>query len=321
METGKKVLNVLGILASILLSIKLVLALTVLPATLSALSLLTPQNLANAVTKIDVVEMVSSVIADSDMEIPPEQVQQLQAVLSSDAAKEIVSVYTQSVVDTLGGQTDVQGLTPDMLRQLVNENMDGITKALKESGGEFAEVSEQELAEGIQQIVDEQAEALVEMLPDPQELKASLTEDVLPVDMDLLQILQEGAVTMAKLILIAVVVVLSLLIFGCRFVQWRGLKWLGVDLLIAGLLSGIICGALGVVKELVSGLIPENFPFYSVYDSLFGTLSTGTTIRTVIMAVVAVLFLVGYILICSSRKEKEDTLEKLLAETFPEEQF
>ena len=305
MESGKKVLNALGIILSLLLSVVLVLTLAVLPTIMSAISLLTPQTLVDAVSQIDVGEIVFSVIEDSGMDIAEEQTEQLKSILSSDAAKEVLSVYTQNVVDTLGGQTDVQSLTPEFLQGVVSEHIDEITQALKESGGQYAQIPEQELADSIQSMVDEKAEEIVEMLPDPEELKQALNEQVqLPMDLDFLQVLQKGVVTTVKVFIICIVAVLSFMIFGFRFVQWRGLKWLGVDLLLAGILSAAICSGLSMGLAMLEGAIPADFPFTSLVEGLVGSLSTGATTRTVIMLSVAVAFIVIYIVICSVRKRR-----------------
>lgn len=301
MQNGKKVFNVLGIVASAVLSVVLVLVLTVLPTVLSALSLLTPQTLVNAVSKVDFGEMILSMAEESGADMDTEQAKQLGTFFSTDAAKEILKVYTQNVFDILGGESDTQGLTPDLLRQLVDENMDGIAKALRESGGKYAQMSEQELVDDIQKSINEKAEDIIEMLPDPQELRESLTEEALPVSLELLR---KSVISAAKLSLIGIAVVLSLMIFGCRFVQWRGLKWLAVDLLVAGVLSGGICAVLGVGKSLVDVFDQTGSWVQVLLDSLFSSLSAGATVRTVIMLAIAAVLLTAYILICKNRKKQ-----------------
>ena len=60
MSSGKKVLNVLGIIASIFLSIVLVAILMVTPVTFSATSLLNGNNIARLVKSVDYEEIIEN---------------------------------------------------------------------------------------------------------------------------------------------------------------------------------------------------------------------------------------------------------------------
>lgn len=300
MNKGKKALNILGIIVSALLSIVLVLVLMVSPMVLSALSLLHPQTLVDTVTKVDMESTIVSIVEENGTEMDPQRVKMVSNLLATSAAKKLMKIYTQSVFDALGGK-DTQGITEEMLREIVNEHEDEIVLAIRDSGGEFETLTDQELRDGIQKTADENAGEILEMLPDPQELKQDLVTENPQLELGI-QLLV--AVDTVKLTLVGVIVALCAVIFVCRLFDWRGFKWLAIDLLIAGVISAVICGGMGAAKNMAFGMIQENSLAGQLVDVLLGSVNNGLTLRTCVMLAAAVASLVVYIVICKVRKKK-----------------
>lgn len=311
MEQGKKTLNTLGILVSVLLSIVLVLFLAVTPLTMSVLSLLHPDTLADAVSKVDFESTIGAIVEESGEVMESQQIKQLGAILSTNAAKDLIKTYTQNVIDALGGKADVQGITVEMLQRFVSENKEELVQALRKSGGEFAAMSDQALMEDIQRAVDENAQEIVDMLPDPQQLRQELIGENPQME---LAVVLVAAVNTIKLILVGVAVVLCLLIFFCRFVDLRGIKWLGIDLLIAGLFSAVVSGSFNLIHKLLVGLAEGSAWASGLVDAFVGSVNTGVIVRTVIVLVAAIGLLVGYLLICKHKQKKAAPVAEKLAE-------
>ena len=301
MSTGMKVLNVLGIIVSIFVSIVLVLTLTVSPMVLSALSLLQPQTLADTVTQMDFSEVVTDMVGDIGEGLEEKDAQMLETLLTSDATKEILETYTQGVADVLAGKETVEGLTAEKLQQIVDGNMDQIAEALQQLGGEFADMTTEEISEGVQQIVDENAEEILEVLPKPEELKESLVAETPEIEQGLALF---AAADTIKLGFVGLIAVLCIIVFVCRLFDWRGFKWLAVDLLIAGVFSGGICAAMSNTTDLLGELAESSALLKSLLGAVMGNLNSGMIIRTVIMVVVAVVFMAAYLVICKFRKKQ-----------------
>lgn len=313
----KKTLNVLGIIVSALLSIVLVLTLMVSPLLMSTLSLLNPHTLVDAVTKVDMENIVTAIAEDNGAEMDPQQAKQISNLLSTNAAKKIMKTYTGYVIDTLTGKTDTQGLTEEMLRQIVSEHQDEIVQALRDSGDAYATMSDQELRDNIQKTMDESAGEILQMLPDPQVLKQELPADNPQLELGLQLV---SSVKTIKLILIGVAALLCLVIFFCRFVDLRGMKWLAVDLLIAGVISAAVCVGLTQWKTLLLFIAEENVLVSNLLAALMGSVHTGLIVRTAIVLVVAIGLLVGYILICKNKKKQKLAVAEKPAEQAPVEE-
>lgn len=315
MNQKKKALNVLGIIVSILLSVVLVLFLAVTPLSMSVLSILHPDALAEAVSKVDFENTVGALIAESGEALEDQQVKQLGVILSTNAGKELVKSYTQGVIDALGGKADAQGITKQMLQQLVSENKAELVQALRESGGDYAAMSDEELIDNIQKTVDENAQGILDILPDPQELKQELVGENPQMGTTLTLV---AAAKTIKLILVGAAVVLCAIIFFCRFVDLRGIKWLGIDLLIAGLLSSVVSGSFNVINELLTGLSDGSTLVAGLVGAFVGKINSGLQVRTVILLAAAVALLASYIALCIYKKKKATAPQIPVAEQITE---
>jgi len=114
MTTGKKVLNGFGIFFGIILSIVLVLNLIVAPILLSTLSLVTPKTITNALENIDATQFLDISEQDAESEA-------ISSLLSSKAAKEVISLYATDVINSLGSKPAEHNLLPMHLKQLLRK--------------------------------------------------------------------------------------------------------------------------------------------------------------------------------------------------------
>ena len=165
----KKTLNVLGIIVAWLLSIVLVLMLLVTPIVFSALSLLNGQTITKVVTdvftagqeaqpsaeKVEVVTLSnttqSAVAEDVGKDLltgmfgDSVSQEQIGAILSSNAAKELIEAYTGDLTNAITGGNQAATFNADKIKSIVNENIDEIVQVLQANIPECANMSAEEL--------------------------------------------------------------------------------------------------------------------------------------------------------------------------------
>ena len=320
----KKTLNVLGIIVAWLLSIVLVLMLLVTPIVFSALSLLNGQTITKVVTDVftggqeaqpsaEKVEVVTLSNTTQSAESVGEDLlagmfgdavsqEQLSAILSSNAAKELIEAYTGDLTNAITGGNKEAAFNADKIKSIVNENIDEIVQVLQANVPEFANMDAAELKNKIQTTVDEKAEEIVNSLPKPEDLKQQLVESV-PALETAMQILEMKKTI--KMAIIGVIVVLSGLIFVCRIPGMRGFRWLAVDLFVAGGLNLLTTVGLMASKSAVGEIAKEaGAQVANLVGSLLGAFANGMLIRTIVMLLAGGGLLTVYILIKKAKAKK-----------------
>ena len=351
-----KALNVFAIILAWILSIAMVFMLVASPMTLSALSLLEPEDIVQIVGQVMVegaepaaaqpreaygVQMLSAEAAvteesaQSDAanglvqsiqgivgdEVSPEM---LEKVLTSDAMSELLGAYTEDVANAFVGVDGEKQFTSELLVEVVQENLDEIVEIVEESG-KVALTDEQKEAfkSQLQTTVEENAEKIVEEIPTPEQVK----ESVLSSNQELalaFEILAKK--DQIKGAIVGMIVVVSLLIFGLRYPRFRGLRWLSTNLFVAGGFNVIICLILGVGSSAIkSATTAIDSGVGGVIEDVIGTvlsqLAKGVILRTVIIFVAAIGLLVGYILlkkfVCKKKANADPVEEEVIPEAVP----
>ena len=225
MSSGKKVLNVFGIIFAWILSIALVLSLIVSPIILSALSLLSPKTLANAVTNIDMSSLVAPEVGGEGSEDGG-----MAALLSTNAAKELFQLYATDITNSLSGKNAESKFTVEALQKVVEENIDELIAVMREMEAVPTDASDEEIKTAIKTGITENMDEIMENLPDPKELteQVSAENPELQVAFDII-----GRAQTIKFTVIGEIILISVLIFVCRLFDFKGVRWLSVDLFIA----------------------------------------------------------------------------------------
>ena len=336
----KKTLNVLGIIVAWLLSIVLVLMLLVTPIIFSALSLLNGQTIAKVVTDVftagqeaqpsaETAEIVtlsnttpSAAAEDAGKDLlagmfgDSVSQEQMSAIMSSNAVKELIEAYTGDLTNAITGGNQAAAFNADKIKSIVNENIDEIVQVLQANVPECANMSAEELKNNIQKTVNENAEQIINALPKPEELKKQLVESVpaLEAAMEILAMKKT-----IKLVIIGAIVVLSGLIFACRIPGLRGFRWLAVNLFVGGGLNLFTTVGLLISKSAVSQIAKEaGTQAASLVGTLLGAFTNGMLIRTVVMLLAGGGLLTVYILI-KKAKAKKLAVEAILEELPTEE--
>lgn len=322
----KKTLNVLGIIVAWLLSIVLVLMLLVTPIVFSALSLLNAQTVTKVVTDVfagsqqaqpsaENAEIVT--LSNTTQSVAAEDTgedllagmfgdsvsqEQLSAILSSNAAKELLEAYTGDLTNAITGGNQAAAFNADKLKSIVNDNIDEIVQVLQANIPECANMSAEELKNNIQKAVNENAEEIVNALPKPEEIRQQLVESVPALEAAMNILAMKKTI---KLAIIGVIVVLSGLIFACRIPGLRGFRWLAVDLFVAGGMNLLTTVGLLVSKSAVSEIAKEaGAQVAGLVGSLLSAFTNGMLIRTVVMLLAGGGLLTAYIFIKKAKEKK-----------------
>lgn len=340
METWKKTGNIIGIVFAWVFSIILVFMLIVAPVALSALSLLNTDTILDAltgtltqsiapkddetaadysVTKLS--ETSDNASADAAEDIGKDVLSQflgqdvsqevLEQILSSNAAKELIDAYTSDVANAFSGSGKDAKFNAELVKKIVNENIDEIVQIAQEIAPEGTQIDVEELKSQITGVVEEKAEEIVKALPKPEEIKDQLMQQTPEIETAFQILANVGTI---KAIIVAVIVVISGLIFLCRLPGFRGFRWLATDLFIGSGFGLLTCAGLSVARSAVVAMIPSQEMVGDLVGSFLSKFATGLWIRTGVMVASAVVLLVAYILIKKYLAQKAAAKELPAAE-------
>lgn len=349
-----KALNVFGIILAWILSIAMVVMLLAAPLALSALSLLDPENIVEIVGQVMVegakpaaaqpreayaLQMLS---AEAEVQEKPADnnavnglmqsiqgivgdevsVEMLDKILTSDAMTELLGAYTQDIANAFVGKDGEKQFTPELLVEVVQENLDEIVEIVEESGAPLTDEQKQQFKSQLQTVVEDNAEKIVEEVPTPEEVKESLMSNNEELALAFAILAKKNEIKGA---IVGIIVLLSVLIFGLRYPGLRGMRWLSTNLFTAGGFNVLICVLLGLASSAVKGVTAGmnaigGTPVEGIVGMMLGQLAKGVIIRTAIIFAAAIVLVVGYILLKPFVKKKKaaKVVEIEEAETIPE---
>ena len=297
MSGGMKALNVLGIIVAWILSIILVVLLFISPVLLSTLSVVTPENLKKTVTSIEIPDLIDAM----DIEGIDSENDQLQELLSSNAVQEAYEAYMDGVFGVLEGDSSKVALTEEKLQEIVHNNIDELYEIVAAESPDLADLPEEEAKKAVETMLSESMSELMAQLPSPESLVQEMEGQSSEMD-TALEVLKN--MDTIKFSFIAVLVVLSGLIFVCRLFEFRGIRWLSVDLFVATGFAALVCIALSLGTSMIEMLVSGS-PVAGLFaGELMSSLVSGVYIRTGVMLLAAVGLLVAYIFIKKNRKQK-----------------
>lgn len=314
MSGSKKVLNVFGIIFASILSVVLVLSLIAAPIVLSSLSLLSPKNLSNAITSVDVGELIASDNDDADM----------AALLSTNAAKEVFELYATDISNSLSGKTADSKLTKEALQKIAEDNIDELAEFMMEHG-DTPDVSVDEVKQAITTSFANEADEILAMLPDPKEL----TQQVVTENPELKSVFDViGNVNSIKFSIIGTIIVISALIFVCRLFDLRGFKWLSIDLFVASGFLILVCIGIFLGAGAVELMTAAEGIIGGIVANFLSSFKTGMVIRTAVMLAFGIALMVAYVYIKKAKAKKatatenvavaEDTVAEIIEEAAEE---
>ena len=308
-----KIWNVCGIILAWLLSFVMVIMLVAAPMAFSALSLLDPENVAEAVSDALFSEdaedesgktIAETIIEEVDMgsieQIIGEKVDEdvVNDVLTSDALAGLLNTYAKDLTNAITGSSQKVQFTADKLTEVVEDNIDEIIDVVDDSYG-LSSAQKKDLKREIVSTVENNADDIVKAMPSTEEIREAVLDssDFVESVLDFL-----AKRNTAKLILISAIVLVSLLIFLLRLPTFKGLRWMSSNLFTAGGVNVAICLFLSLGSSLVLGIADglealDIVAVDGIVKNMLSVFTTGVVVRTVIIFVAAVVLLVAYILI------------------------
>jgi len=329
-----KIWNICGIILAWLLSIVMVVMLIGAPMAFSALSLLEPDNIAEAVSNAlfseDAENKAGDTVAETIMEqVDMESIEQIigekvdedviNDILRSDALEGLLHTYAKDLTNAITGSSKKALFTADKLVEAVEDNIDEIVDVIDDAYDGLSATQKKDLKRVIVAKVENNADDIVKAMPSTEEIREAVLDsgDFVESVLDFL-----AKRNTAKLILISAIVLVSLLIFLLRLPTFKGLRWLSSNLFSAGGVNVAICLFLSLGSSLVLGITDalESLDIVavdSIAENVLSAFTTGVIIRTVVIFVAAVVLLVAYILIKIFCRKKRAKKEAPVVETAP----
>ncbi len=291
MKILKGFLNFAGIVLAVILSILLLVALIVTPIISSATDMINPKTLQKVFASIDYEQILAS--SDSGVEIDEDGSglpnSTIQGLMKTEIIKEMLELYIQDATTVLSGENKEKEYTPTAIKGILTENIDEVTdiafELLKE---EDPQITKEELKTQMLSDIDQISEDLSKLLPDTEELI-----DVDSMDEETLNVLRTFATGGFKLYIFGAAIILSLLIYGCRFVRFKGFIWLAVVYILSAL---SVFGTRSALSTLWQELLGDSLPFSpEILAPAMGIVLSQYLISGIVLLVLAAVFITAFV--------------------------
>lgn len=296
MKQQKSAASVLTAILAVLISFGLISTVILTVVFGGFCAMLKPDNLTKLVQSIDYSALIEGFVENVEIDtsygdetaadaetgaLGAMEGEMLNAIMESDTMNTLIGEYMDGVTSVFYGGEAVEGLTADRFKEVVDENMDEIVGIVMDYVGDTG-ATEDQVRDEIKALVDESAEDVVSNFPTAEEIKESMGQDAIDV---LTNVFNSTYFYM----MIAVCAVDALLIYACRHKNFGGFMWVGVDLIIAGVISFIIRVALTVVAPMLIEMVDaETAPVISALLATAGDVLTKGTMIVVVIAVVCI---------------------------------
>ena len=210
----------------------------------------------------------------------------VKSLLKSNACAEVIELYTQDVTAALMGDEITNQLTADKLKEIVAANIDEIVKIAVEMTGETDKA--EELKQMITETIDTEADKIIVSLPKPEQVVQPIQESGI---LETIQLVMNPVILW---IVIGVCVFFAALIYLLRCYRFGGLLWVGIDLLLSGLLLVVL--RITIPSPPVTNLLNELAQDLSqVVTATVSVYTSGLSARMLLVLGLALLFIGGYI--------------------------
>lgn len=296
-KTVKQIFRALGIIASIPLSIALVVSLIAVPMYSVTKSLVKPDNITKIIQQIDYSELIlnqvnSSGAVEDVLESNPELKEHvemyIEPIMQSPIVEDMVTMCVDDVTAMFNGEFTEYSLTEETLAALVGEHMDEVVTIIQEKAPEGAALPEEEIREKVNETVQTYGSAIIEALPAPEELQTMVGD---AKEQPVVALVTDSTV---PIILYGFIALLAVLIFFCLYGRARGLLCLGIDAVVASLFLFAVTFLLGE-NGLIVGLINSEPGISSLLMPAIGLLASKALLGAIIVVASGVLLIAGYV--------------------------
>ena len=220
----------------------------------------------------------------------------VEDILESQVFEEVIYELSEDFTSELLGEGNGDILNTEDLKLLVSQHMGEIYEIVDEHIEE--EVSREKLESGIIKALDENSEDIDKTL----EEAVMIVDDI---DDDLLTILRIIFGSTATMLLTVTVIVLSALIYACRYRRFGGFIWLGVDFIFVALGVFAIRSTLNFAAELMMADADAATSVNSLLLPVLKIMDKGLNTAVIIYAVIAVLCIAAAIVLKNTVGKKK----------------
>lgn len=180
-----------------------------------------------------------------------------QSLAKSSAMQALISAYTEDVLNAATNTGNDPLLTSETVTELLAPHMEEIATIVENSLPENVQLDRTKLTGAIEKAAAVTLPALVNTIPPAQTVADTIVKQDTPglaAAMEVLKYIRNGFV---RALIIGAIAILSILIVLLRLPGFSGLRWIGTNLLTAGVLTGIV-GYLGqteIAQNLICSLI------------------------------------------------------------------
>lgn len=212
--------------------------------------------------------------------------------MESDTAKEILGEYTSAVNDALQGKESQ--VDKERIKEIIIENKEEIIDYVEKYAGQ--QVDRQQLSDIFDQVVNENIDEVLSILPEPNEIVKAVPVEVINV----LNIINSGIILNA---LITINAFLIIAIFIMRLWDFAGFLWLSVDGIVAGVILTFVYLIMNFAKGIILGALPVG---RSIFEAVFNSVLNRMLIAFLIILLVSAIFMVIFFVIKNFRKKKSE---------------
>lgn len=307
MKAVKIILNIFGILLSIVLSLVLLLTIVVSPVFTAASDIVKPETIHKVITNINYEQLLvdNGIDVENSMEEYGIPAQAITDIMESDMVGDVIELYAKEVEAALAGNMDTEFLNADAIKQIAGENIDEIVNIALQFIPEEeipTDVSIEEVKEqvkvGITEYVETNAEEIVSYLPDVKEM---IVESVDTQTIEVIRYVQNGTFTG---IIWGIIIVLSAIIYLLRFPRFKGFMWLAVVYFLGAISTFALGSTLnGTLLDMIIESVPElNIVVTPAAEAVYASIIKVGIILMVLTALYIAAFVVGRVFLAKRKK-------------------
>lgn len=239
---------------------------------------------------LDMETLLEEIGIPADANVDTEKI--LTKLSQSSAAKELISIYAEDLLNAATGENKDSGLTADKLIDIVNSNMDELIDIVEDAMPENVTINRDKLASAIDKAASATLPTIMEILPPAEDLVGSIVDLENPTISLLLDILKFVRRGYLRLAFIGAILVLAILIFLLMLPSFSGLSWFGKNAIFGALLIGVLCFVMGLpqLRSAIASIAPEAA---GLLTTLISSLSSTFIVFVVIYAVTGVISIIG----------------------------
>ena len=302
MKVFKSIFNILGILLAFILSLFTISALIATPVASAVTSLLQPGTIQQVIQDMNLSEQLETVLKESAPEdLKDLDMQFIDDLMASELMNDILQLYIDNMVGILE-EDRMESINQQQIQTLLAEHTPDLVTMIRPYLPADIPLNDDEISKYANDMLEPALITMVSSLPSLEDMGIDDTA------LSIIHMLYNG--TLLKLCFIFIII-LSLLVFLCRFPGFKGFMWLGITYLLSAI---VLFLATGNMEDLVKNLLPKlaidslTFAIDPVM-TLFKTKITMYGRNIIILSIVfIVLFILGKLLIFGKKVSKNKEL-------------